>query len=152
MIEFEHAIQINRPIEEVFAFIANFENIPKWNYYVNSVVQLDEGQAGIGTRYHQVRKTDEQIFSITRFDPPRAVKIKTTPESRPQLEMEFILTQVGSQTRVQDHWLLDTGRPAFLEKLATGSVKSAVADNLSKLKILLETGRVQLQDGRLITR
>ena len=36
-------------------------------------------------------------------------------------------------------------------KLAGGRVKSAVAENLAKLKKLLEEGRVVLQDGRQIT-
>jgi hypothetical protein len=43
---------------------------------------------------------------------------------------------------------LDTGKPALVEKLAGGNVKSAVTENLQKLKQLLETGKVILQDGR----
>ena len=37
MMEFENTIVIKKPIKEVFAFISNFENIPKWNYYVLEV-------------------------------------------------------------------------------------------------------------------
>jgi hypothetical protein len=46
---------------------------------------------------------------------------------------------------------LDTARPVILERLARGRVKSAVAENLAKLKELLEEGRVVLQDGRRIS-
>jgi uncharacterized membrane protein len=32
-IDFEQAIDIQRPIEEVFAYLADFTNIPEWNYH-----------------------------------------------------------------------------------------------------------------------
>jgi hypothetical protein len=48
-------------------------------------------------------------------------------------------------------WKLDLGKPALLEKLGAARVKSAVAENLEKLKQLLEEGRVVLQDGRQAT-
>ena len=148
MLEFEHSIQIDRPIEEVFAFLADFENIPKWNYYVLEVRKISGGPTGIGTTYHQVRKTDQQDLRITEYAPNHRVAVETTLESSPQLEMSFTLQQEGSATIVRDQWKLDTGQPALLEKLAGGRVKSAVAENLGKLKELLEQGHVVLQDGR----
>jgi hypothetical protein len=65
--------------------------------------------------------------------------------------MRFILHEEGEGTIVLDQWKLDTRRPTLLEKLAAGRIKSAVAENLGKLKELLEVGRVTLQDGRVIT-
>jgi uncharacterized membrane protein len=32
MLEFENTVYIDRPIGEVFTFLSDFENIPKWNY------------------------------------------------------------------------------------------------------------------------
>jgi len=152
MLEFENTIRIERPIAEVFAFLADFENIPKWNYYVLEVRKLSDGPIGIGTTYHQVRKTDEQDFRITELDQNHRVAMKTLPGSSPDLEMSFTLYDEGGTTRIQDDWKLDTGRPAVFEKLGAGSVKSAVAENLNKLKELLEKGQVVLQDGRHVIR
>jgi uncharacterized membrane protein len=151
VLEFENTIRIDRPVDEVFAFLSNFENIPKWNYYVLEVRQLSDSPIGIGTTYHQVRKTDEQDFRITEFEPNHTVAVKTLPQSSPGLEMRFTLYEEGNATRVRDQWKLDTGRPAILERLAGGRVKSAVAENLTKLKELLEEGRVVLQDGSQVT-
>jgi uncharacterized membrane protein len=151
MLEFENTIRIDRRIEEVFAFLSDFENIPKWNYYVLEVRQLSESPIGIGTTYHQVRKTDEQDFRIIEFEPSHTVAVKTLPQSSPSLEMRFTLYEEGDTTRVRDEWKLDTGRLALLERLTGGRVKSAVAENLAKLKELLEEGRVVLQDGRQVT-
>jgi uncharacterized membrane protein len=151
MVEFENRIAVERPIAEVFAFLANFENIPKWNYYVLKVSKMSEGAVAVGTTYHQIRKTDEQMLQVTELEPVHRVAVKTLPGSSPQLEMRFTLQAQGSNTQIQDMWRLDTGRPALIEKLAAGNIKSAVSDNLEKLKQLLENGQVTLQDGRIET-
>ena len=151
MLVFENTIYIERPVEEVFEFLADFENVPKWNYYVMRVEKLTPEPIGLGTKYHQVRKTDEQTFTIQEYEPDHLICMKTTPESSPRLEMRFILEQDGTGTRLLDQWKLETGQPALLEKLAGGKVRSAVAQNLGKLKTLLEEGEVQLQDGRLVS-
>jgi len=151
MLAFEHTIRINRPIAEVFAFLADFENLPKWNYYVLDVRKLSDGPSGIGTTYHQVRKTDAQDFHITELAPNHTVAVQTVPPSSPGLEMRFTLSEEGCTTRLSDAWKLDTGWPALLERLGARRVQSAVAENLAKLKELLEAGRVVLQDGRHVT-
>jgi uncharacterized membrane protein len=151
VLEFENTIPIDRPIDEVFAFLSDFENIPKWNYYVLEVRQLSESPIGIGTTYHQVRKSDQQDFRIIEFEANNTVAVKTLPQSSPSFERRFTLYEEGDTTHIRDQWKLDTGRPALLERLARGRVKSAVSENLSKLKELLQERRVVLQDGRQVT-
>jgi uncharacterized membrane protein len=148
MLEFENTIRVDRPISEVFAFLADLENIPKWNYYVLEVRKLSDGPIGIGTTYHQIRKTDEQYLRITELEQNHKVTVKTLPQSSPGLEMRFVLYEEGESTRIRDEWKLDTGWPVLLERLGAHRVKSAVAENLTKLKELLETGQAVLQDGR----
>ena len=151
MLAFENTIPIERPIDEVFAFLSDFENIPKWNYYVLEVRQLSESPIGIETTYHQVRKTDQQDFRVIEFEPNNVIAVKTLPQSSPSFERRFTLYEEGDATRIRDQWKLDTGRPALLERLARGTVKSAVSENLTKLKELLQEGWVVLQDGRRVT-
>ena len=33
MTRFRNTVTIDRPIDEVFRFVANFENMSKWNYF-----------------------------------------------------------------------------------------------------------------------
>jgi len=150
MIDFENTIVIQRPVEEVFAFVADFENVPKWNYYVMSVRQRSEGAIGEGTIYHQIRKGDEQDFQVTEYQPNQTIAVKTTPGSQPRFERRFVFKPVEGGTRIIDTWRLDLGRNPLIQWLGAPKVKSAVAANLEKLKELLETGRTQLQDGREI--
>ena len=151
MLVFENTIRIDRTVAEVFAFLSDFEHIPQWNYYVLEVRQLFDHPIGAGTTYHQVRKSDEQDFRIIEFQPNHTVAVKTLPQSSPSFERKFILHEEGDTTRLKGEWKLDTARPVILERLAGGRVKSAVAENLAKLKELLEEGRVVLQDGRRIS-
>jgi carbon monoxide dehydrogenase subunit G len=151
VLEFENTIRIDRPVGEVFAFLSDFENIPKWNYCVLEVRQLSESPIGIGTTYHQLRKTDQQYLRIIEFEMNNTVALKTVPQSSPSFERRFTLYEEGDTTRIRDQWKLDTGMPALLERLAHGRVKSAVSENLTKLKELLQEGRVVLQDGRQVT-
>ena len=121
--------------------------MPKWNYFVLEVTKLSEGSIGLNTKFRQVRKTDTQEYRITEFEPNRRVTIETLPPYS-KLVMRFTFEQANNHTILTDEWELDTGKPALVERFAGGNVKSAVAENLQKLKQLLETGKVTLQDGR----
>lgn len=65
--------------------------------------------------------------------------------------MHFTFDSEGSGTRLTDTWEFNTGMNRLFEGIAQYRIKAAVAANLGKLKELLETGRVQLQDGRVVT-
>ena len=148
MIEFENTIQIKRPLNEVFRFLSDLENLPRWNYFVTRVRKVSEGPIGIGTIYHQVRKTDEQTLQIVELEPQHKLRVKTISKLFPRLEMELEFEASEGGTIMTDRWKLETGKPALLERLALHNVRSAVHENLTKLKALMEEGQVVLQDGR----
>ena len=148
MIQFTTSIDIDRPRTEVFDFLANFEHMPMWNYFVRTVDNITPGPIRVGTRFHQVRATDEQDYDITLLQPDRTIEITTTPQSHPVLTMHFDLEPRPGGTRVHDTWTLRTGRRQVLEHLATRRIRAAVNQNLTKLRQLLETGATVLPDGR----
>lgn len=153
MIEFRNTIVIKRPLEEVFSFISNFENMPKWNYFVINVINVDKltkESVGVGTTYHQTRKTDQQKFRVVEFQPNEAVAIETLPPEK-ELKMRFKFKPLEDGTQLIDEWKLETNTPGPFKWIAEKKVKSAVSENLKKLKALLETGHVILQDGREAT-
>jgi len=51
MATFHNTVTIARPAEEAFAFIADFGNIPAWNYAIARIVQTSPGQVGAGATY-----------------------------------------------------------------------------------------------------
>jgi hypothetical protein len=130
MLHFKNKLKINRSVSDVFSFISNFQNMPKWNYFILEVTKLSEGSMGLNTKFRQVRKTDTKAYRITEFEPNRRVTVETLPPYS-KLIMRFTFEQENNHTLLTDEWELDTGKPALVEKLAGGNVKSAVAEMYS---------------------
>lgn len=43
---FENTVTIQKPAEEVFAFLADLENIPAWNYAIEDTSKTSAGPVG----------------------------------------------------------------------------------------------------------
>ena len=138
---FENTVMIARPIEDVFAFLSDLENIPKWNYAIVETRKISEGPLGVGTVYHQVRSVpnrSEERLEITTYDPPRQLEI------RGQLgplasRLFYALDATPEGTRVTNTVELELRGPVrLLGRVAVPRVRDAVATNLRKLKDLLE--------------
>ena len=74
MATFENTVTIRRSPKDVFAFLANFENIPTWNYAISETKKTSPGPVGVGTTYRQLRSIpsrSEEGFQVTVFEPPR---------------------------------------------------------------------------------
>jgi len=56
MTKSEKRILINRPVEEVWKFISNIENMPKWDRGVLEARQTSEGPMGVGSTVQVVRQ------------------------------------------------------------------------------------------------
>jgi uncharacterized membrane protein len=57
MAQVEGEIVIERPIEDVFDFVADERNEPRYNPQMISVEQLSDGPIGLGTQFRaEVRK------------------------------------------------------------------------------------------------
>ena len=93
MAEFENEITINHSIDEIFDFVTDLTNIPKWNYYVRSVMLTSECPAVQGATYHQVSKDDEQELRIVSIEHNKSFIIETVPPSIPVLRHEMIFVE-----------------------------------------------------------
>lgn len=49
---FTNTITIARPVAEVFAFLARFENLPRWNQAISETRQTTIGRVGAGDIFH----------------------------------------------------------------------------------------------------
>jgi hypothetical protein len=150
MTKIKNIISIGMLTNVVFAFVSNPINFPLWNYYIRSVKKISSGNDEVGTRYHQVRKTDEQIFAVTMFEINKFIEFKTEPNSSIHFTRQMAFTDENGITVIDDYFEIDSGYPLFLAKPFNNKLKNAVRENLDKLKELLETGRTRLQDGKEI--
>lgn len=59
-------------VEDAFAFLADFENIPKWNHAIVETTKVSPGPARVVTSDRQTRSapsSSEEAFEVTVFEP-----------------------------------------------------------------------------------
>ena len=100
-------IVINRPVEQVFDFVADERNEPQFNPKVRTVEKVTPGPVGEGTRFRtQVkarRRTAEMSVELTAYDRPRRL---TSVSALSNMEIEGTLTfdPVPEGTRMRWSW------------------------------------------------
>ena len=65
MLEFNNKVEVKRPITEVFQFLSNFENMPKWNYFVVNVSWFEKHEGRMEFFQLGSSETIEGLQSIT---------------------------------------------------------------------------------------
>jgi len=138
---FVNQVDIGRPIATVFAYVADFENVPAWNYAIDQTHKMSEGPVGVGTTYRQLRTLpapSEEEFEVTAFAPPGHVAINGVIGPF-DAEMKYDLEPHENGTRLINHVTLGgRGLAGAVGQLGGSRVKSAVATNLKELKRILE--------------
>ena len=78
-------ILINRPIEQVFDYVADQRNELIYNPRMLRSEKITAGPIGVGTRFHATarsgRRTMEMLIEITEYDRARRLGSRTTMSS-----------------------------------------------------------------------
>jgi uncharacterized protein YndB with AHSA1/START domain len=76
--QFEATVEIDRPVTEVFAFLADGENDPKFSPRVLRIEKTTDGPTGVGTVYASTVKDaglkSSREFRITEFESPSKIR------------------------------------------------------------------------------
>jgi uncharacterized protein YndB with AHSA1/START domain len=141
--QFENTLTINAPAGQVFSYLAQPENLPRWNYALDTTEQTSPGPIGVGTTYRQTRhlpRRAEEHFRVTEYEPPNLLTIDGDfgPFTGTST---YRLTAVDQHTTelANSFHLTATGAAKALAVVAGPQVKHAVAKNLDVLKEILET-------------
>jgi uncharacterized protein YndB with AHSA1/START domain len=142
---FEATTTVDRPIEEVFAFLADGENDPKFSPRVLEIRKTTDGPPGVGTIYASTVKDagmkTKREFKLTEFEPPRRIRwsevsknIVTAPEGGYDLEPD------GAGTRVKIHNVLEGhGFGKLIAPLALRSARKGADDFGRAIKAAIES-------------
>jgi uncharacterized membrane protein len=140
--QFTNTITIKRRPDEVFAFLAHFENLPLWNYAIAETWKITDGPVAVGSRYRQTRTLptrSEETFAVTEFEPVHRLSLGGALGPF-EGEIHYLLEPVGDATVLTNTMTLQPSGPLRLvAPLAAPRVKAAVAANLDTLKQILET-------------
>jgi uncharacterized protein YndB with AHSA1/START domain len=147
MAKFEINLVINRPIEEVFAFISNPENQPLWRAATLEIKRVSSEPLDVGSivrgRFTFLGRPFEGNLEIIARQPPRSYATRLVEGPFP-LEAHYTLEPVESGTHLT---LLIEGQPGGFFKLAEPLVvslaKRSYEADLHNLKEMLEAQAVQ---------
>jgi uncharacterized protein YndB with AHSA1/START domain len=142
--DFDNTVTIHRSREDVFAYLAEFENLPSWNYALSSTRRTDSGPVGVGAQYTQTREIPRhavETFEVIRFEPVDSLAIRGTFGPF-RAESSYVLEDADGATVLTNAMQLEPDGPLRLVAgLAGSGVRKAVAANLGALKDLLERPR-----------
>ncbi|HXD11123.1 MAG TPA: SRPBCC family protein [Anaerolineales bacterium] len=144
MINLEFGTLIDRPVKDVFAFVANPNNMSKWNSAVVSLQQITPGAVGVGTKFKSVgeamgRRIEGEML-VTAYEPDNkcGFQLQAGPM---KMDLTMTFKTVGTGTKLN---LNAQGNPGGIFKLAegvmAGQIKSLMEGNLARLKSVLESG------------
>lgn len=139
--KFTNTVAINRPQSEVFAYLAAFENIPRWNYAIEQTRKITDGPVGVGSRYHQTRtlpRRSEETFEVVAFEPEHRIVVRG--DLGPfHGDVAYVLESAADSTVLTNTMDLTASGPLrVVAPLASSRVSNAVAANLDVLRKILE--------------
>ncbi len=139
---------IDRPIDDVFAYVSDVENTSEWVAGVGDTTLVDGDGTGVGDRYESEYtyggNTSDMDFEITDYDPPRRLGM-TAPEGPFAFDGTLELEAVDGGTRVTN--TIETGSDGLFTTITFTVFRPVMrwlmarrlTQELDELKAILET-------------
>jgi carbon monoxide dehydrogenase subunit G len=141
---FEGTAVIDRPIDEVFAFLADGTNDPKFSPRVLEIAKTTDGPPGVGTVYASTVKDagmkTKREFKLTEFVPPTRIRWEEVSKNLVMApEGGYDLVPEGTGTRLTVYNVLEGhGFGKLLEGFALRSARKGADDFARSIKEAVE--------------
>ena len=140
---FELSIVINRPIEEVFGFLANLENDVKWRSEWVETKNTSGGVLGVGATFCLTGKflgrRIPTVYEVTEYEPNRIAAWKTVSGPLPlKFQRTFERGEGGTRFTIK-YEVEPRGFFKLAWPLITRMAKRQHEGDLRKVKELMET-------------
>ncbi|MEK6278532.1 MAG: SRPBCC family protein [Actinomycetota bacterium] len=139
----EHSVEIARPPEEVFEFISDPRNDPRWCEKVLSCEQVTGDGPAVGARYRSVHRPTrikpkaELVCEIVAFDPPSAMASRQEDEDG-VFDVTYEVAPIPEGTRFTQRSEIEWKLPRPLQLVANRMVPRHIEGQMKALKGLLE--------------
>src|SRR5215469_3397041 len=143
MIRNENRVELNRPPKDVFKFIADLANEPRYVPNVLETEKVSDGPVGVGTKYREVTRVmlgrkAVATYEVTQYDPPTTFAFRGT-SGRSRFRGKWVLeanaeggTSAKFTAEAQLAW-----PTKYLERFVRGSVAATFAMMGRNLKLVL---------------
>ncbi|MGH2445948.1 MAG: SRPBCC family protein, partial [Candidatus Limnocylindria bacterium] len=135
----ERSARIPAPPAEVFAYLADLDNLPDWQSGVLSVERLSDGEIAVGATVRVVRQVMgqriEAPLTVSEYDPPRRIVIDSevsgvkaigeldlSPATDDATDLRFAMEIRGS------------GFTSFMEPMIAGAAGGDIDASLERLQ------------------
>ena len=141
MIELEFTTYLNHPVEQVYDFVINADNLRLWQTGLIKSEVLTRGPLRVGTRVRQIRymgpKQSEIKAEITALEPNKRFTTKTI--TKPKVTIDYIFEVKEGGTQLTYKFVMQTsGLMHLLEPMVKDFIKSDTDADFEKLKQVLE--------------
>ncbi len=141
MIQHEVSIRLARPVEQVFAFLADTGNLTTWQSNLIEIEQLTEGPLRAGSHIREVRRMgqrqSENRAQVQVFEPNKHFALRSM--TQPQVTVSYWFEADNGGTRLKYKFvMLTSGFMRLLEPLIAGAIKKQSDQDFEKLKHILE--------------
>ena len=146
MVDVTTSIEIDRPAEDVFAFVSDFTNNPRWQRGQRSCTWTSPPPLRVGSTYDQharfLGRDVVNSFRVVEHDPGRRVRFTSASGSFPLTITRTVEPLGAARARFSEHV---SGEPGGFFRLAEPVlrplVRSAIRRDFPRLKALLEERR-----------
>lgn len=141
MIQHEVTVHLNRPVDQVFAFLMDTSKLSTWQSNLIKSEPLTEGPLRTGSRFREIRriqgKESEIEGEIVALEPNKRLETRTI--TKPQAMVSYALAPEQGGTRLQYKFILVTsGLMRLLEPVIASSIKKDTEVDFESLKRVLE--------------
>jgi uncharacterized protein YndB with AHSA1/START domain len=106
MLQVEHSVVIDKPVEQVWSFLTDFQNTPKWDIGVLETRHTSEGPRGLGTTFQNIGpflgRNAVREYKVTEYEPNKKVTVKliTPAMSIRQAEVSYTFEPAENGTKL----------------------------------------------------
>ena len=137
-------IDINRPVSDVFTYVSNLENIPRWQSEVVTSRVTSPGSMRVGLTFEENVKlfgrTFQNVCEVTEYLPTRRFAFKSTSGTPFRYTGSFSFEANGRGTKLT--LSVESALMGFwkiFEPIARMEMKNGIEGELKTLKSILET-------------
>lgn len=119
MVHIEGEIVINRTPEDVFDFVADERNEPRYNPKMHLAEKISDGQIGLGTRFRvqtvSMGRPVDMVLEVTGYERPHRLRITT---HMPSMDLQGGLTFEPSPDGTRMRWSWELQPSGMLRMLS----------------------------------
>lgn len=143
-IRIERGIEIPASRDDVWAYLSDLANNPRWNWAVTATTPLD-GPPRRGTRYVQHRawpRPGREMLEVTSYEPPRLLAVHGELDEG-RVSYHYELTDLSpSRTRLRMTVELESAIPGRGVDLYTARLGATLSTNLEALRSVVTEVRL----------